>query len=286
MASFRQVRSRIRSIENTAKVTKAMELVAAAKMRRAQQVVLAGRPYAEKMLQVLSDLAAQPHEEDDELSPMLVARDVNRVEIVHITPDRGLCGGLPGNLNRKIYDFISDGDAPTSVVSVGKKGRNFVVRSGYDLRAEFTGLGDKPSLADTLDISHAIVNDYISGFADRVYILYPQFVSTAVQKPVMRQILPVQPAELSAGQAVGYIYEPDSTSVLKALLPRFVEMEVYQSILETIASEQSARMVAMRNATDNAQEVVEDLTLVLNKVRQESITKELLDIVGGVAALT
>ena len=285
MASFKQVRSRIRSIENTAKVTKAMELVAAAKMRRAQQVVLAGRPYAEKMLQVLADLAAQPHEEDDELSPMLVARDVNRVEIVHITPDRGLCGGLPGNLNRKIYDFISHGDAPTSVVAVGKKGRNFVVRSGYDLRAEFTDLGDRPSLADTLDVSHAIVSDYLSGFADRVYLLYPQFVSMAVQKPVMRQILPVQPAELSVGQAVGYIYEPDSTSVLKALLPRFVEMEVYQSILETIASEQSARMVAMRNATENAQEVVENLTLVLNKVRQESITNELLDIVGGVAAL-
>lgn len=286
MASFRQVRSRIRSIENTAKVTKAMELVAAAKMRRAQQVVLAGRPYAEKMLQVLSDLAAQPHEEDDELSPMLIARDVNRVEIVHVTPDRGLCGGLPGNLNRKIYDFISEDNTPASVVAVGKKGRNFVVRSGYDLRSEFTDIGDKPSLADTLDISHSIVNDYITGFADRVYILYPQFVSTAVQKPVMRQILPVQPAKLSAGQAVGYIYEPDSASVLKALLPRFVEMEVYQAILETIASEQSARMVAMRNATDNAQEVVENLTLVLNKVRQESITKELLDIVGGVAALT
>jgi F-type H+-transporting ATPase subunit gamma len=160
-----------------------------------------------------------------------------------------------------------------------------MVRYGRDVRAIFTDLGDRPALADTLAISRLAMDDYTSGFADQVYITYTQFISTMVQRPVVYRLLPVEPAPLRAEERVGYIYEPDSLRVLGLLLPRFVEMQVYHAILEAVASEQSARMVAMRNATDNAKNMIDELTLLLNKVRQESITKELLDIIGAAAAL-
>lgn len=158
-------------------------------------------------------------------------------------------------------------------------------RHARDIRAEFTRLGDKPSLLDTLPISRIVIDDYAEGVVDQVYLVYAQFVSTMVQKPIMKQILPVEPAEIPQAQNVDYIYEPGPAAVLGELLPRFVEMQVYHAILESIASEQSARMVAMRNATDNANELIEDLSLMYNKARQESITRELLDITGGAAAL-
>jgi F-type H+-transporting ATPase subunit gamma len=158
-------------------------------------------------------------------------------------------------------------------------------RYGRDIRADFAGLGDRPSLLDTLPISRIIIDDYTSGIIDLVYLVYTQFISTMVQRPIVQQILPVEPAEIPRAQNVDYIYEPEPASVLGGLLPRFVEMQVYHAILESIASEQSARMVAMRNASDNASELIEELTLMYNKARQESITKELLDITGGAAAL-
>jgi len=284
MANIRTIRRRIRSVQNTAKITKAMQMIAASKMRRAQQLTLAGRPYAEKMRDVLADLAAQPVEAEL-VHPLLQQREVQRIQVIHITPDRGLCGGLNSNLNRTTGRFILEREIPISVVAVGRKGRDFMVRYGRDVRAVFIDLGDRPTVEDISPIAHLAMEDYSSGYADQVMVTYSQFVSTAVQRPVMQQLLPVQPAALEPAQTVGYIYEPRSMVVLDALLPRFVEMQIYHAMLESIASEQSARMVAMRNATDNAYEMIDSLTLMLNKVRQEMITKELLDIVGGVAAL-
>ena len=284
MANIRTIRRRIRSVQNTAKITKAMQMIAASKMRRAQQLTLAGRPYAEKMLNVLADLAAQPVEAE-RVHPLLQQREVRRIQVIHITPDRGLCGGLNSNLNRTTGHLIMEQAVPVSVVAVGRKGRDFMVRYGRDVRAVFTNLGDRLTVEDIRPIAHLAMEEYISGSVDQVLVTYAEFVSTAVQRPVTQQLLPVQPAVLEPGQAVGYIYEPRSLVVLDALLPRFIEMQIYHAMLESIASEQSARMVAMRNATDNAFEMIDSLTLMLNKVRQESITKELLDIVGGVAAL-
>jgi F-type H+-transporting ATPase subunit gamma len=260
-----------------------MEMIATSKMRRAQERGLAGRPYSEKIRQVLADLAALPME-GGALHPLLQRRPVNKIAIVHITPDRGLCGGLNTNLNRRTASFILEQSVTVTLVTIGRKGRDFMRRYGRDIRAEFTGIGDRPSLLDTLPISRIIIDDYTNRIVDMVYLVYAQFISTMVQRPVMQQILPVEPAAIPQAQNVDYIYEPSPGVVLGELLPRFVEMQVYHAILESIASEQSARMVAMRNATDNANELIEELTLMYNKARQESITKELLDITGGAAA--
>ena len=284
MADIRTIRRQIRGVQNIAKITRAMEMVAASKMRRAQERGLAGRPYAERIRQVIADLAALP-EAGRVLHPLLELRPVSKVAIVHITPDRGLCGGLVANLNRTTASFILEQDIPVTLTCIGRKGLDFMRRYGRDIRAEFTGLSDQPSLLDTLPISRIIIDDYTDGLIDLVYLGYAQFVSTLVQRPVLKQVLPVEPAAIPAEQNVDYIYEPGPAGVLDQLLPRFVEMQVYQAIVESIASEQSARMVAMRNATDNANELIQDLTLMYNKARQESITKELLDITGGAAAL-
>ena len=285
MADIRKVRRRIKGVTNIAKITRAMEMIAASKMRRAQEAGLAGRPYSEKIHQVLADLAALP-QAGDSVHPLLQRRPVNKIVVVHITPDRGLCGGLNANLNRRLAGFVLEQSAPVSVIAVGRKGRDFMVRYGGDMRAEFTQLGDRPSLLDTLPISHIIIDDYSTRVIDMVYVSYAQFVSTMVQRPVIQQLLPVEPAVIPRVENVDYIYEPGAEAVLGGLLPRFVEMQIYHAVLESIASEQSARMVAMRNATDSANELIGDLTLLYNKARQEAITKELLDITGGVAALT
>jgi len=260
-----------------------MEMIATSKMRRAQEAGLAGRPYDEKIQQVIADLAAiqsgsAPH-------PLLQRREVSKIGVVHITPDRGLCGGLNASVNRRTAGFILEQSVPVTLVTVGRKGIDFMRRYGRDVRAEFSRLGDRPELLDTLPISRVVIDDYTNGFVDMVYLVYARFVSTMVQRTELEQILPVEPAVLPAMQNVEYIYEPSSDAVLGELLPRFVEMQVYHAILESIASEQSSRMVAMRNATDNANEIIEDLTLLYNKARQESITKELLDITGGAAAV-
>ena len=284
MANIRLIRRRIRGVQSTAKITRAMEMIATLKMRRAQERGLAGRPYAEKILQVISDLAALPQEEGV-LHPLLQRREVNKIAIVHVTPDRGLCGGLNANINRKTAGFILEQKVPVSIIAVGRKGRDFLRRHGQEIYAEFSQIGDWPSLLDTLPISHIIIDEYQKETIDLVYLAYTQFVSTMTQKAVLQPLLPVEPEAVLTGGNVDYIYEPGSSEVLDELLPRFVEMQVYHAILEAIASEQSARMVAMRNATDNATELVQDLTLAYNKARQEAITKEILDIAGGAAAL-
>jgi len=285
LANIRIIRRRIRGIQSISKITRAMEMIATSKMRRAQERGLAGRPYADKVHQVIADLEALP-QGDRPRHPLLQQRPITRIAIVHITPDRGLCGGLNANMNRRSAAFILEQKVPTTLVCVGRKGLDFMRRHGRDIRAEFTGLVDQPSLIDTLPISRIIIDDYTSGFIDAAYLAYTQFISTMAQKPVVQPILPVEPAVIPRAQNVEYIYEPSPEAVLAGLLPRFVEMQIYHAILESIASEQSARMVAMRNATDNAKELIDDLTLMYNKARQESITRELLDITGGVAALS
>ena len=275
----------MRSVQNTGKVTNAMSLIAASKMRRAQAAVLQGRPYAEKIQAVITNLAAQPGEEEAVVHPLLQVRPLQRVGVLAITPDRGLCGGLHSNLNRQVAQFILGQSVPVRLIVAGRKGRDFMLRYGQDVKAVFTDLGDRPNLADTTAISRLVMDAYAGGEVDEVYLAYTRFVSTMTQQPVVERWLPVTPARLAAAERVGYIYEPDSLTVLEALLPRFVEMQVYHALLESIASEQSARMVAMRNATDNAKSLVEDLTLVMNKLRQDSITNELLDLVGGQVAM-
>lgn len=261
-----------------------MEMIATAKMKRTQEQAIAGRPYSEKISQVIADLAIRPQVEGEHY-PLLEKRETKKIAIVHVGTDRGLCGGLNANLSRLLARFILEQTVPVTLVTVGRKAWGFARRAGLDIRAEFSGISDRPSMLETLPISHVVIDDYSSGYVDLVYVAYPHFVSTMVQEPVMEVLLPVQPPEVPPMQRGEYIWEPDPVVVLNQLLPRYVEMRVYHAVLELIASEQSARMVAMRNASDNAKEVIEDLTLTLNKVRQESITKEICDISGGAEAL-
>ena len=284
MPSVRQIKRRIRSVENTAKITKAMSMIAASKMRRAQEAALQGRPYSEHMQNLLANLAAQPMDED-EIHPLLQRRPVTNVGLIVISPDRGLTGGLISNINRAASAFIEEQEANVKTVAVGRKSRDFLVRTGLDVRAVFSDLPDRPLLTDITPAAHILIEDFTNGEMDAVYVAYAEFVNTTVQRPKVEQLLPVVPADLEATQAVGYIFEPDAQTVLSELLPRYVEMQLYHALLEGIASEQSSRMVAMQNATDSADEMVDDLTLVMNKVRQETITRDLLDIVSGVAAV-
>jgi F-type H+-transporting ATPase subunit gamma len=278
MANIRTIRRRIRGAQSTAKITRAMEMVAASKMRRAQERGVGGRPYAEKISQVIADLAALAAMEGN-MHPLLRIRPVHKIAIIHIAPDRGLCGGLPGNVNRLVSTFILEQEVPASIIGVGRKGIDYMARYGQDMRAVFRHLGDRPRLVDTTPVSHIVIEDYENGLIDKVYLSYTKFISTVNQKPVIEQLLPVQPAPGS--HPVDFIFEPDPETVLNRLLERFVDMQVYHAILEALASEQSARMVAMKNATDSANELIQDLTLKYNKARQEIITREIIDIIAG-----
>jgi F-type H+-transporting ATPase subunit gamma len=263
-----------------------MQMVAASKMRRAQEQVVGSRPYAQKLRAVLAGLAAQGAGDGDDGHPLLLSRPVKKVLLLEITPDRGLAGGLPSNINRASVRFMLAQDVPTSVITVGRKGRDFMARAGRDLQASFPGLGDKPTLGDCLPITAMLTQLYTSGEVDEVHIAYTRFVNTLIQEAVVAQLLPIMPGALEEpGAPADYQYEPDAATVLSTLLPRFLDTQVYQGVLESKASEQSARMVAMRAATDAAEEMVDSLTLELNKARQAMITAELLDLVGGVAAL-
>jgi len=285
LADIRLIQRRIRGVQSIVKITRAMEMIATSKMRRTQERGLAGRPYSEKIRQVISSLfvisrsGEVPH-------PLLERREISKIGIVHIAPDRGLCGGLVGNVNRYCSSFIREQNVPATLVCVGRKGADYMRKTGQNVQAEFTWLGDNPSYIDTLPISRIIIDDYANCNIDAAYIVYTRFISTLAQKPVVLPIIPIEPEEATPEQIQDYLYEPGPDAVLEELLPRFVEMQIYAAILEAIASEQSARMVAMRNATENAAELTEELTLMYNKARQEAITTELLDITGGVEALS
>ncbi len=286
MPTLREIRRRIRSVQSTAKITKAMELVAASKMRRAQQRALAGRPYAERLLWVLADLAETTSDQETEaLHPLLQRREVQNAGVVFITPNRGLAGGLPGTMNRRASSLVLELAVPANVVAVGRKGRDFFRRTDTPISAEFSDLGDYPEYLEVLPIARVVIDDYLAGKVDQVHLVYPYFLNTMTQEPRVTKLLPIEPPEDKATQAVDYIYEPSREAVLAEILPRYVEMLIYEAVLEGIASEQSARMVAMRNASDAAGDMIQSLTLIYNKARQEQITKELLDIVGGVEQL-
>jgi F-type H+-transporting ATPase subunit gamma len=288
MPTLRQINRRIRSVESTAKTTRAMSLVAGSKMRRAQQSALAHRPYAEQLRWLLADvvesLESEVAEEGAALHPLLERREARAHALVLMTPDRGLCGGLNTNLIRLAGSYIQ-AHPNTKLVAVGRKGFDFYRRARAEVIGEFTRLGDYPAFDDVRPISRLVSEAYISGEVDRVAIAYPHFINTVVQRPEILELLPATPPEDADVKAVDYIYEPDAGTVLGHLMPRYVEIQVYRAVLELAASEQSARMVAMRNATDAAQELIQELTLLRNKVRQEQITKELLDITGGVEAM-
>jgi F-type H+-transporting ATPase subunit gamma len=263
-----------------------MEMVSASKMRRAQQRVVQSRPYAERLRAVIGDLASlQADREVLAQFPLLAGREIKNAEVILITPDRGLTGPLNSNLIRRGSRYIlHEAGVPVRVIAAGKKGRDFMIRNRQDVVAEFTGLGDNVSLDDIRPIAQVALDDFLSGRADAVFVVFPRFVNTLSQIPEVRQILPIVAPE-GGGAYTDYIFEPSAEAVLADLLPRFVEIQLYQAMLESIASEHSARMVAMRNASDNARDLASDLTLSLNKARQAQITREVAEIAAGAEAL-
>jgi F-type H+-transporting ATPase subunit gamma len=288
MASTREIRRRIRSIKNIAKVTKAMETVAASKMRKAQQQVLATRPYAEKSWEVLTYLARLRRSNAAE-QPLLQERPVLKIGLLLITGDRGLAGAYNANILRKAATQITEwekAEVQVNLITVGKKGRDWMLRHGPPLLAEFTGLSDRPTSNDVAPVANILIEDFVVGQFDAVYMAYTEFHSTLRQDPVVRKLLPITPAEPTTPTTADYIFEPDPQTILNEVLRGLTELQILQAVYESIASEQSARMVAMRNATEAANDLIGDLTLSYNKARQEAITKELLDIVGGASALT
>jgi len=265
-----------------------MEAVAASKMRRAQNQVLATRPYAKKAQEVLSYIARLKTTEG-ELDSLITQRaEIKRVGILLVTADRGLAGGFNANVIRMAAQFIRkqrQEGKEIEVVTVGRKGRDWLLRYDPVVRAEFMGLGDTPTTNDIAPITRILIDDYRQGRFDQVYAIYTDFVNTLLQQPVVHKLLPIQPAEPSVAMAPDYVFEPSPEAVLTEVLVGFTEVQVLQAIYESSASEHSARMVAMRNATEAANDLVDDLTLRYNKARQEGITRELMDIVGGSVAV-
>jgi F-type H+-transporting ATPase subunit gamma len=299
LATVREIRRRIRSVKSIAQITRAMQAVAASRMRRAQEAVLATRPYAQHAWTLLTHLAAQ-RGETEEMHPLLQVRPVNRVALVLLTSDRGLCGAFNTNIIRKALDYVEALPVPVDVVAVGRRGRDFVLRRRQSLVAEFSDLPAHPSLADVTPITRIVLDGFLDGTYDAVWLAYTDFINTLLQESTVKRLLPLTPTELEK-QAMAeyveetevqegievpdYIYEPDPRTILSTVVPRFTELQVYQALLESFASEHSARMVAMRNATENAEALTQDLQLTYNKARQQAITSEIVDIAGGAEAL-
>jgi F-type H+-transporting ATPase subunit gamma len=284
LPSEREIRRRIRSIRNIQQVTKAMQTVAASRMRRAQQAVLASRPYEEKLRGILNDLA--PHA-DPEVHPLLSRREVRRAAIVLVTTDRGLVGALNTNVIRAALRHAQTLPAAT-YIAVGRKAISQLRRLRQPTAAEFSGFSERPTTQETLIVARVASEEFVTARVDEVYLVYTRFINTLRQVATVRRILPLVPEEEDIDELppLDYIFEPDAETVLEAVLPRLIELTVYQAVLDNAASEQSARMVSMRNATDNAGELLDDLTLAANKARQGRITKEMLEIASGAEALS
>jgi len=282
VASQRDIRRRIGSVKNIKQITRAMQFVAASKLKRAQDATLASRPYSEKLDEVLADLAAVLGGEDH---PLLAERVGGKRLIVLITTDRPLAGPLNTNIVRFVARDIIDNPGELAVITVGRKGRDAMRRAGVPLEAHFATFGDRPSFADVLPLARLVTDDFLGGAYDRVDIVYSHWVSTLVQRPTSLTILPVQPAEDTEGiPGNQFIFEPSASAVLEQLLPRYVATRLFQAVLEAKASEESSRMVAMKSATENAEELIEDLTISYNKVRQSNITREMIEIASGANA--
>ncbi|MBI2773885.1 MAG: ATP synthase F1 subunit gamma [Chloroflexi bacterium] len=290
MPSERELRRRVRSVKNIQQVTQAMQLVAASRMRRAQAAVLASRPYEDRLRTVLHELAPFA---DPEVSPLLAQREVRRVGVVAITSDRGLVGALNVNVIRMALRFAQRHEG-ASFIAVGRKAVSAIRRLRLPLLAEFSGLGDRPTTVETGPISRIARDEFVGGGIDEVHLVFPRFVNTLRQVPTTLRILPFRIEPDTAGGPRGaeppgrlqYLFEPDPETVLNVVLPRLIEVSVYQAVLEAKASEQSARMVAMRNATDAAADLIDEITLAANKARQTRITKEMLEIASGAEALS
>ena len=282
MASQRDIRRRIGAVRNIKQITRAMQFVAASKLRRAQEATLASRPYAEKLDEVLADLAAVLSAEDH---PLLAEREGGKRLIVLITTDRGLAGALNTNTIRFAAQQITEHTGDLTVVTVGRKGRDAMRRARVPLEAHFEGYGDRPAFADVLALARLITDDYLAGTYSRVDIVYSHFVSTLTQRSSMIELLPIDPpADTEGIPGNQFIFEPNASAVLEQLVPRYVATRLFQAVLESKASEESSRMVAMKNATENAEELIEDLTLAYNKVRQSNITREMIEIASGAQA--
>ena len=287
MASGKEVRTKIKSVQSTQKITRAMEMVAASKMRKTQDRVLASRPYAKKMSQVIRHLAQATSEYNH---PYLIERGVKRVGLILVSSDRGLCGGLNANLFRKLIAQLRDWDQQgleVDMAAIGSKGIGFLNRVGGHVVASTSHLGEAPALEDLIGVVQSLLTEFNEGKIDKLYIAYNDFVNTMTQDPIIEQLLPVHAEELEEELTHhwDYIYEPDAKEVLDQLLVRYIESLVYQGVLENNACEQAARMVAMKSASDNAGTLIDELQLVYNKARQAAITQELSEIVAGAAAV-
>ena len=285
MPSQREIQRRIGSAKNIKQITRAMQFVAASKLRRAQESTLASRPYREMLDEVIADLAAVLGKTDH---PLLADRDLggehNRL-IVIMTSDRGLAGALNTNTIRFVAREIAEHPGEIRVATVGRKGRDAMRRARVPIAAHFEGYGDRPAFSDVLPLARLVTDDFVAGTYDRVDVVYSRFVSTLVQRPVIERLLPVEPSEDTHGiPGNQFLFEPNPSDFLRALLPRYVATRLFQAVLESKASEESSRMVAMKNATENAQELIEDLTLSYNKVRQANITREMVEIASGAQA--
>jgi F-type H+-transporting ATPase subunit gamma len=282
VASQRDIRRRIGSVKNIAQITRAMQFVAASKLKRAQDATLASRPYSDKLDEVLADVATVLSGEDH---PLLVRPEGGKRLIILITTDRPLAGPFTSNAVRFASREITEHSGDLAVVSVGRKGRDAMRRARVPIEAHFAGFGDRPSFADVLPLARLVSDDYLSGAFTRIDVVFSLFVSTLVQRPTLAQILPVVPSEDTEGiPGNQFIFEPSAGAVLEQLLPRYVATRLYQAVLEAKASEESSRMVAMKNATENAEDLIEDLTLSYNKVRQANITREMIEIATGAQA--
>lgn len=294
MPNAREVRLRIRSVKNIAQVTRALQAVSASKARKAMQAMMNTRPYATKAWQVLTHIAAQPGRET--LHPLLTTRSaVNNILVVLITGDRGLAGAYNTNIVRFTLQRFLNSPVPVSYIVVGRKGRDMLLRRRQTVIAEFSGLPAAPSFADVSAIGRLAVDEFLQGKVDEVYLVYTDFINLVRQVPTVKKLLPLEVsrpqdriedfAHLARGPAAAYIYEPGQEAILDEIVPRFTALQVYQAIMESLASEHAARMVAMKNATDSATALASTLQLEYNKVRQQTITSEMLDIAGGAEAL-
>jgi F-type H+-transporting ATPase subunit gamma len=287
MAGSKEIRTKIKSVQNTRKITKAMEMVAASKMRKAQERMRAARPYGDKIRNVAAHIS---HANPEYRHPFLVERDtVKKVGIIIITTDKGLCGGLNTNIQRmalnKIKEWEGEGES-FEVCCIGNKGLGFMQRLGMNVVSHVTHMGDLPQMDRLIGAVKVMLDGYTQDRFDRLVIFYTSFINTMKQEPVMEQLLPLSGERLGAPEGSwDYLYEPEAKDVLDMVLTRYIEAIIFQSLSENMASEQSARMVAMKSASDNAANVIDELTLIYNKTRQAAITKELSEIVGGAAAV-
>ena len=295
MPSLKDIRGRIGSVRNIAQITRAMEMVAASRMKRAQDSILAARPYADELDDALRRVAGAAGL-SEEIDPLLAQRPIRRAAIIVITTDRGLAGSLNANATRSVLRWVTEraarsngeGAVEIEAITVGRKGRDALRRAGIPIAAHFAQLGDRPTFADVTPIARLVTEDFLAEKYDEIDIAYSTFVSTLSQKPEVARLLPVvQPEMEEEAERTNdeYLFEPSPEAVLSRLLPHYVAIGIYRAVLENNASEQSARMIAMRNSTDNANELIEDLTLVYNKTRQATITREMIEIASGAEAL-